>query len=149
MDIEKFKSWLTARGCEILPPTNRYEVLRFEGRETGVIYTTGKTNSSYTAEAIEAFTRNKKWNGSPVSTGRHRGYKKEKTQLLERDGTRCFYCGLEMEDDITVEHLIALSCGGKNNLSNMVLTHEECNQAVHNLPISEKVNIAISKRTKP
>lgn len=35
-----------------------------------------------------------------------------------------------MGDDITVEHLIALSCGGKNDLSNMVLAHQKCNQEV-------------------
>ena len=51
-----------------------------------------------------------------------------------------------MGDDITVEHLIALSCGGKNDLSNMVLAHQKCNQAVLNLPISEKVKVAIKNR---
>lgn len=51
-----------------------------------------------------------------------------------------------MGDDITVEHLIALSCGGKNDLSNMVLAHQKCNQEVRNLPISEKVKVAIKNR---
>ena len=66
--------------------------------------------------------------------------------MIERDGTCCFYCGNEMGDDITVEHLIALSCGGKNDLSNMVLAHQKCNQEVRNLPISEKIKVAIKNR---
>lgn len=32
MNIEKFKNWLTDRGCEILPSTNQYEKLRFKGK---------------------------------------------------------------------------------------------------------------------
>lgn len=39
MDVEKFKIWLAQRGCEILPPTNQYEILRFKGKETGCCIT--------------------------------------------------------------------------------------------------------------
>jgi len=42
--------------------------------------------------------------------------------------------------------MIALSSGGSNTLANMVLCHEECNNRVKNLPISEKVKIAINNR---
>ena len=146
MDVEKFKIWLAQRGCEILPPTNQYEILRFKGKETGVLYNTGRTNGRFTVEAIRAFGAGGKWNGAPIKTGRYPGYKKEKARLIERDGTCCFYCGNEMGDDITVEHLIALSCGGKNDLSNMVLAHQKCNQEVRNLPISEKIKVAIKNR---
>lgn len=148
MNIEKFKYWLTDRGCEILPSTNQYEKLRFKGKEVGVIYTTGKTNGDFANKAIYAFNNGKKWDGSPIKTGRYSNYKKEKASLLERDGTCCFYCGLEMGEDITIEHLIALSCGGKNNLSNMVLAHKKCNEDVKNLPISDKVKLAINMRIK-
>lgn len=147
MDIAKFKEWLSQRGCEILPTTNQYETLRIKGKEIGILYNTGKTNGSFMNIAIQAFKAGKKWDGSPIKTGRHAGYRKEKAQLIERDGTRCFYCGQEMEEDITIEHLIALSCGGKNSLSNMVLAHQKCNQDAHNLPVSEKVKIAINNRT--
>lgn len=148
MKIEKFKRWLIARGCEILPTTNPYELIRFRGREVGIVYTTGKTNSPFAHNALMAYENNTKWDGAPISTGRHPGYKKEKAQLIERDGTDCFYCGKPLGEDITVEHLIALSCGGKNSLSNMVLAHEQCNRMVGNLPITEKVKVAIENRSQ-
>lgn len=148
MDVAKFKIWLSERGCEILPPTNQYEAVRFKGRETGIVYTTGKTNGRFTTEAVRAFQTGGKWNGAPVSTGRHPGYRKEKARLLERDGSRCFFCGEELGDDITVEHLISLNRGGLNQLSNMVLAHSRCNQEAGTLPIYQKVEIAIRNRTK-
>jgi 5-methylcytosine-specific restriction endonuclease McrA len=145
-DIEKFSAWLKKMGVEILPVTNQYEALRFKGKEVGVVYTSGKVSNDYTRNAINCFTKNKHWDGRQINTGRHAGYKKEKEQLIERDGTDCFLCGLPLQDDITLEHLIPLSSGGKNNLSNMVLMHEKCNQEVSNIPISQKVNTAIKNR---
>ena len=147
-NLLKFKNWLVNHGCEILPVTNEYESLRWKGKKVGVIYHSGKNSGSYAWGAIEAYVKRKKWDGGPVTTGRYNHYVKEKKLLLERDGSRCFFCGLEMEDDITLEHLIALSRGGKNNLSNMVLAHEECNWKTSRLNISEKVNIAIKNRVE-
>lgn len=146
LDIEKFKKWLTDRGAEILPETNEYELLRFKGREVGVIYTSGKVNNDYTKHAISCFKQNRKWSGKPINVGRKNTYRKEKEALIKRDGRDCFYCDTPMEDDITLEHLIALSSGGKNTLANMVLCHEACNIEVNNKPVNEKVKIAINKR---
>ena len=145
-DSEKFKNWLTARGVEIIPCTNEHEDVRFKGREIGVLYKSGKVANEYTLEAFRCFIENKRWDGKPVNTGRYRNYKNEKAKLLQRDGSDCFYCGKSMKDDISLEHLIALSSGGQNSLSNMVLCHEKCNQEVENKPISEKVKLAIKKR---
>lgn len=148
LNIEKFSKWLTDRGAEILPLTNEYELLRFKGREVGVLYKSGKTSNSYTNHAIRCFNTNKEWNGKPVNIGRKNTYRKEKEALIKRDGRDCFYCGSPMHDDITLEHLIALSSGGKNTLANMVLCHEACNKEVGNLPVVDKVKFAIKKRTK-
>jgi hypothetical protein len=145
-DIQYFSKWLQDRGCEILPTTNEYEVLRFRGKETGVFYTSGKTSNKYANNAYIAFKSNKKWDGGPVSVGRCSSYKKEKQILLVRDGFDCFLCGKPLGEDITIEHLIALSSGGKNVLANMVLMHQKCNSEVGNKPISEKVKMAILKR---
>lgn len=147
-DLEKFKQWLIDNGCDILPPTNQHEKLRFKGSEVGIIYTTGRTSGKYTDDALKCFRSNKKWNGGAIKTGRWNGYQKEKKQLIKRDGTCCFYCGLEMIDDITVEHLLDLKFGGKNELSNMVLAHSKCNQEVKNLMLVEKIKLAISNRAK-
>ena len=135
-----------ARGCEILPLTNEYESVRFKGREVGVLYKSGKVSNKFTKKAIYSFRNNLKWDGKPVNVGRKSTYKKEKEKLIKRDGRDCFLCGLPMEDDITLEHLIALSSGGQNTLSNMVLCHQRCNQKMGNMELNKKVKMAIEKR---
>lgn len=87
--IDDFRRWLETHGCEILPASNPFEVLRFRGAQAGIIYSTGRTNSSYTDRAITAFrNKSRKWDGAPIRVGRHPGYRKEKAQLIARDGTR-------------------------------------------------------------
>ncbi len=147
IDIVKFEKWLTDRGAEIIPVTNEYEALRFKGREVGVLYKSGKVSNRYTSLTIRCFKHNKSWYGKPKQVGRSKNYSKQKKKILERDGRSCFYCGKIMElKDVSLEHLIPLSMGGKNELSNMVLAHEKCNNEVGNLPIYKKVNLAIKMR---
>lgn len=146
MDIEKFKKWLMSYGCEILPLTNDFEALRFKGSQVGVVYKSGRVGSPYAGRALTHFQTKKEWDGGAVKTGRYPNYRKQKEQLLKRDGCNCFYCGKPLLDDITVEHLLALCYGGKNELSNMVLAHAKCNQMVGNLPLVDKVKIAIKKQ---
>lgn len=148
MDLDKFKQWLINNGCDIQPPTNQYEKLRFKGLEVGVIYTTGKTSGKYANDALSAFKANSKWKGGAIKTGRWIGYQNEKKQLIKRDGTCCFYCGKEMGNDITVEHLLDLKYGGKNELSNMVLADSNCNYSVRNMNLSDKVKFAVNNRIK-
>lgn len=147
MNVEKFKKWLSKMGVEILPTTNEYESVRFQGREVGVLYKSGKVSNKYAAGAVSSFIKNKPWDGKPVNVGRKPTYKKQKIKLIERDGTDCFLCGKPMKDDVTLEHLIALSSGGKNTLANMVLMHEGCNKEVDNIHLNEKVKLAIKYRT--
>lgn len=147
INIKKFTKFLKNYGAEILPNTNEFELLRFKGKETGVLYKSGKTSNNYTQNAINCFIMNKTWDGKPVSVGRKTTYKKEKIAILERDGSNCFYCDKPLSDDITIEHLIPLSGGGKNTLSNMVLAHEKCNNDVGNLTIVEKIKIVIKNRS--
>ncbi len=148
INIKKFEFWLKKRGASILPLSNEYEALRFKGRNTGVIYTSGKVANGYTQDAINAFLCKSKWNGAPVKTGRKNTYKKEKIKLLDRDGHKCYLCQKELGYDITLEHLNPISRGGKNDLDNMVLMHEKCNQSLENLPLIEKLNKIISRRLK-
>jgi len=145
--IQSFKKWLEARGCEIFPVTNEYELLRFKGKETGVVYSSGKTSNQYTRHAFFCFSNpSEKWDGAPIKELRQTTYRKEKRKLLERDGDICFLCGLKLFEDITIEHLIALASGGKNSLDNMVLMHRKCNELSGTLPISEKVKLALNNR---
>lgn len=55
--------------------------------------------------------------------------KKQKALLWEQSHV-CFSCGKEIEtfDQATVEHKIPLSRGGSNRLSNLALSHGNCNQ---------------------
>ncbi len=144
-NLEKFTKWLKQGGVEILPNTNEYELVRFKGKQVGVIYKSGKYNTDYTGNALFCYKSGNSWNGAPISTKR-KNYIKKKEQLLERDGDKCFYCNLELVEDITAEHLIELTQGGKNNLANMVLSHEKCNSDVQGFSVVEKVNLVIQNR---
>lgn len=148
IDKVKFENWLTKNGAEILPPTNEFELVRFKGKEIGVLYKSGKTSNLFTADAISCFIRNKKWEGKPVNVGRKDSYKKEKVKLLERDGDKCFLCDEDLGEDITLEHLLPLVSGGPNTLANMVLVHDECNRKLGVKPLHEKVKMAIDGRVK-
>jgi len=65
--------------------------------------------------------------------------------LLDRDGNCCFYTNKEMtEDEMSIEHLIPLSKGGKNNIDNLVLCIEEENQKMADKPLIEKINYKIN-----
>ena len=142
-DIPAITEWLLQQGCEIIPITDSNELLRFKGKETGVIYRTGNTSGRYVQNMLECYISRSRWDGAPVSTGRQGSYKKHKIKLLKRDGSNCFYCGLPLGEDITLEHLIPLVARGPNALSNMVLAHEHCNRAVGHKPLFEKVRYAI------
>ena len=143
---EKFKLWLQQNGAEILPCTNEFELIRFKGSEVGVKYKSGKYSNQYAQNSFVCFASGKKWDGRPINVGRKTTYKKEKELLIKRDGCQCFYCGNPLLDDITLEHLISLTSGGLNNLSNMVLAHESCNNFMGHKPLVEKVNYALRIR---
>lgn len=143
---EDLEAWLVSNGAEILPPTNGFELIRFKGKEVGVIYKSGKYNSDYAKEAVRCFMSKKKWDGKPDKVGRKSNHKYRKF-LLDRDGSDCFLCGKDLGEDITVDHLIAISMNGKNVPSNMVLMHEACNKECGNMPLAAKVKLAIKKRT--
>lgn len=145
-DIPKIKDWLVLQGCEILPNTSEYEALRFKGKEVGVIYKTGKTSGRYTDNAIRCMRRVLTWKGAPDTTKRLGSYAKHKKALLSRDGGFCFYCGQPLGGDISLEHLIPLTQGGLNILSNMVLCHEQENKQMGAKGIKEKVAFAIFLR---
>jgi hypothetical protein len=62
------------------------------------------------------------------------GYKQA---LARRDGgARCRYCGLRQKlRDMTVDHVVPLSRGGNNALSNLVLACAACNRAKSAHPV--------------
>lgn len=147
LDLDKFKLWLESNGGTVLPKTNPFELVRFKGSEVGVVYTTGKFSGEYAKNTLDCFKKGKKWDGRPINYGRSSSYRKEKINLIKRDGTCCFLCGKELEDDVTVEHLVPLVAGGKNDISNMALTHYACNNELSTKSVFEKVKMAIERRS--
>ncbi len=145
-NLERFKGWLIAQGATLLNPTNQYEVLRFEHRGvTSIIYKNAKGAWSSmvgdAAGAIKAFTKGRSWTTeairAPLGTAKRAKYV---TELLARDGNRCFFCNRIMqENELSIEHLVPRVHGGPHHLSNLALAHRDCNQQAGHLSAVEKI----------
>ncbi len=139
--LEAIKEWLAARGAEILLPTNEWEVLRFKsGSSTGIVYRNSQgqiTLSGAAKAAMKAYFANTGWSAGVATT---RTKKQVNVQaLLQRDGGKCFLCGIELGEDITRDHLVPVAHGGPNHISNLVLMHRSCNVAVGHMPVMQKI----------
>lgn len=66
-------------------------------------------------------------------------------RILARDGDNCCYCKRPLGDDMTLEHRVAQSRGGTDDLGNLKLAHASCNQEVGNLPVDMKDELAKRK----
>lgn len=148
--IAEFAKRVTAAGGELLGPTNPYEVLRFRtSHGVGVIYS-GKRGETWNVEAIAARDHLQTGKGSfaPVTVKGRRKDKGTVAALIARDGDTCFFCGLPLEGDVTVEHLVAVAHGGPNHISNLFLAHAECNQRAGHMSAPEKIGLAMKERCK-
>lgn len=146
----KFEKWLKCRGAFIMPPTNEYEFLRFvAGKQTGIVYVNkhGKIThlNEVADEAYQAFITTSPWKAPDEIKERRVGKKRRNRfikALIKRDGSECFFCGkATTDDDRTVEHLLSISDGGRNHLSNLALAHDHCNNLAQNMSIVEKVKL--------
>jgi 5-methylcytosine-specific restriction endonuclease McrA len=149
MKIDQFRKRLVEAGAEVLAPTNPYEKLRFRTRHgVGIVYVNAKGVENWNAESRAALDHLEAGKGSlsPVKLSRRRNQRAKILQLLDRDGPNCFFCGLELADDATIEHLVAIAHGGPNHISNLFLAHARCNQEAGHLSAPEKIAIAIEKR---
>jgi 5-methylcytosine-specific restriction endonuclease McrA len=66
-------------------------------------------------------------------------------RILERDGDLCCYCQQPLGEDMTLEHRVASSNGGSEDLDNLKLAHALCNREVGNLPPDMKDELARRK----
>lgn len=147
-----FAAWLSAQGAEVAPPTNPYEVVRYRAFWNGskraithVVYAKDSGLLTYTsgsAEHYDAFVA-----GNPINPQHERSEKKRGNQarmrakVRERDGDGCWYCGLLLGEDATLEHLVPKSKGGMNGLANYVLAHKACNAAAGDKPLVDKIEL--------
>lgn len=142
---DKFEAWLTARGAEVLSPTNEWEMCRFRtDRGTSVVYARKRGDLTWVGEsgsAFDAYLRNGRWRGTDVSP-RNRKSSPDCQFLRERDGDNCFYCYLPVEvHEESVEHLVARTHGGPDHVANMALAHRRCNQQAGHMPLMEKIQM--------
>jgi 5-methylcytosine-specific restriction endonuclease McrA len=139
-DFDAYLDWV---GAEKMPLTNPYEIARFIANEiVCVVYRSKKGSPSYSNDEArkvhEAYFAKQRINVS--STKRKQFDKGLKQKLFQRDGKLCFYTGVELtEETASIEHLIPLCKGGKNNLDNLVLCTEESNQLMGDKPLIEKI----------
>jgi 5-methylcytosine-specific restriction endonuclease McrA len=144
---KRFEEFLQAGGAEILKTSNPWELARFRSANgICVVYQKANGKVSYSNEhahnAYTAFIEARKWTAGEISERIRR--KTVEELLFERDGVKCFFCDLpfsKVGNPPTLEHLLAISDGGNNHLSNLCLAHEECNKAAANLSIVEKVKL--------
>lgn len=57
--------------------------------------------------------------------------------LLKAQGNRCFYCGEDMGDTPSLEHLTPVSRGGDNQRYNLVYACKSCNSKKHDKTLEE------------
>jgi hypothetical protein len=140
-DLDKFQKWLRNRGAVVLDPTNQWEVLRFRtGWGVSIIYKNKNGLRTFTGEskkAYAAFQGEGKWK---AVDRKRQSLRAKKARLAARDGKKCFFHGERMGfDQLTIEHLLAVSHGGTDHEDNLCLTCEPCNKAVANKPITQKM----------
>ena len=148
--VKKFEKWLSERGATVLKPTSQWELVRFKcGNETSVIYTNKLGKLSFTGSsqvALDNFKVNGSWRAAKAATRRKKSISPIVKTLLDRDGDLCFFCMSNLGGDVTVEHLLSITHGGSNHISNMVLSHRLCNQKAGHLSLMEKINFHVNSR---
>lgn len=155
LDPMGFVKHLKARGAEICAPTNVWEVVRYKTEgETHIIYMKKSGALTYTGKSQDHYinflsncNQLKKFRASKASKSKT-SMKTVRDKLRERDGICCWYCGIFIEDEGTVEHLIPRSVGGSNAPSNLVLAHQTCNQRAGNASLASKIELRAAMRAE-
>jgi 5-methylcytosine-specific restriction endonuclease McrA len=62
-------------------------------------------------------------------------------RVIERDGLRCVYCGIDLlKNEVHIDHVIAESQGGTTSFNNLQVTCAKCNLEKGILSESEFMN---------
>lgn len=150
--LDALRAWLTERGVGMIDTTNEWEVLRFKtATGTAVIYRNKHDQLTYSGDsraAVTAFVCNASWRAGPATKRVKRGTGRNPVfmTLRRRDGNLCFYCQQTVSEKPpapgmaeSIEHLVAVTHGGPNHISNFVLAHRDCNTGAGYLSAMQKV----------
>lgn len=82
--------------------------------------------------------------------------KRKYRRLLERDGDKCFWCDIKFSEEwpYTLDHLVTQAAGGGNQLENLVLACDYCNNRRGDMTAGafrswiRKHNIPVERRRK-
>lgn len=146
---EAFCAWLEENGYKILAVRSAHEFVRYRkhsGKDTTINVTrAGVLNIAGSQRAlVQAFLTGESDLKLPASSK-----DKLRMRLIERDGARCAYCGRQLSmEEATIEHVVPKSAGGPSNLHNYLLACAECNRAVANYTIGQKVDVLL-RRSEP
>ena len=141
LSIDAFKKFLEASGAQMIAPTNEWELLRFRtDNGVSVVYTNKSGTKTFTNEAQVAWDKFVQGHGWRSVSRKRKYLTDKKKQLAERDGARCFFCETEAPaEELTIEHLLSFSHGGKDNLNNLCLACDDCQDKLGNLPVVQKI----------
>lgn len=160
----EFATFLAANGAEVCIPTNAYEVIRYRAyhgqsakplthivyaKENGLLNFQGGSRDHYLAflagERLPQLS--KRAAAAQAAKPKEPSLSaKQRAKLIARDGDECWFCGLSMGADVTIEHLVPKSKGGGNQLANYALAHAACNQAAADKPLVAKIEIRTKLR---
>ncbi len=62
---------------------------------------------------------------------------RKRRQAKDQQG-RCWYCALQLRDDMTWEHVVSRADMGSNKISNLKIAHAKCNALVGTLRVPIK-----------
>ena len=149
--FDKFDTYLDEIGVSKLPVKGKRELSRFIARGKICIVSFNKKekfvfSNDLTKDIHKAFKENRIIN---IQEEKRRNLKdKFKVKLWRRD-KRCFYSFKKLPiEELTIEHLVPLSKGGKNNMDNLVLCSKEENDLMGNKPLLEKLKYREEKFLK-
>jgi hypothetical protein len=145
--LYSLKTFLTERGAEVLEPTSNFELLRFRTvKGVSVIYFKKTGDITFFGEAEDvwkAYTRNLSWRAMPSSKSKRSSV--DIQTIRKRDGDLCFYCQEHVDKkEESAEHLVALTHGGPDHISNKFLSHRECNLHAGYMSAVEKIKIHVN-----
>lgn len=69
----------------------------------------------------------------PPMDNKRTTFEKMRPQLIQEKGCVCANCHVECGNDIIFHHVVPLSVGGTNNISNIVPVCQSCDGIIHSL----------------